>query len=75
MRKIANGDGEIIVGMTIPEFERISGSDHGDIALGESVSLASIKNKLDLIDAKQAELSQLKTLSASVVSKLTEIGV
>lgn len=75
MKKIANGDGVIIVSMSTQEFERISGKSHGDVVFGENISLSIIKNKLDLVDNKKAELLELKTLATSIASKITAIGI
>lgn len=75
MKKLAYGDSVVYVGLTTTEFKGLAGQSYSDVPDGTDISLVHIKQKLDLIDAKEAELAELKTLSASVVNKLTEIGI
>ncbi len=75
MKKLAYGDGVVYVGMTTTAFKGLSGQSYSDVPDGTDISLVSIKQKLDLIASKEAELAELKVLSISVVDKLTAIGI
>ncbi len=75
MKKLAFGSNVVMVSLTPAEFKRLAGKTHNNVPDGTNVSLVSVKNKLDLVDDKQAELAELKTLSTNVVAKLVEIGI
>jgi hypothetical protein len=75
MKKIANGDGVVIVGLTTQEFTRLADKSPDDMSFGEDISLLPIKQKLDLIDAKEAELLDVKTAASNLVTKLTAVGI
>ena len=75
MKKLAYGDGVVYVRLTGLEFAGLAGDVYSNIPDGTDVSLVHIKQKLDLVNAKAAQLAELKTLSAQVVSKLDDIGV
>lgn len=75
MVKVGTGGGNVIVKMTPQEFRMVSGSRHGDIADGDTVSLVSLRNTIDLIDDNKPELIELKALASSVVEKLDAIGI
>ncbi len=75
MKKLAYGDGVVYVGLATAEFKGLAGVSYSDVADGEEISLAHIKEKLDLVESKKAELLQLKTLSQNVVNKLDSIGI
>lgn len=75
MKKLAFGSNVVLVSLTTNEFKLLAGDIHGNIPDGTNITLASVKNKLDLIDDKQSQLSQLKSLSANVVAKLNAIGI
>ncbi len=75
MKKLAYGDGVVYVSLTALEFAGLAGDTHSNIPDGTSISLTRIKQKLDLVDGKAAELTELKTLSTNVVNKITAIGL
>jgi len=75
MKKIAYGSGVVIVALTTNEFKVLAGKAYSDVADGTDVSLVSVKNKLDLVEARKGKLADLKQLSGDVVAKLTEIGI
>ena len=75
MKKLAYGDGVVYVGLSTTEFKGLAGQSYSDIDDGEEISLVHIKQKLDLVDSKTAELAELKALSTNVVDKLTAIGI
>lgn len=75
MKKLAYGENVVYVSMTDQEFKGLAGKNHGDVTDGTEISLSHIKQKLDLVDAKQAELTELKTVAQSVVAKITAIGL
>ena len=75
MIKLAYGDNKVFVSMTTQEFNGLAGKSYSQVPDGTSVSLARIKTKLDLVDAKTQELSELKTQCQQIVTKLDNIGV
>lgn len=75
MKKIAYGSNVVFVSLTTNEFKLLASKTYNNVPDGTNVSLVPIKNRLDLIAAKDAELLELKNLSASVVSKLSDIGI
>ncbi len=75
MKKLAYGDSTVYVGMSTSEFKGLAGKAHSEIPDGTDISLVSIKQKLDLVNNKQAELLELKQLSADIINKLTSIGI
>lgn len=76
MIKLAYGDGKVIVTLTTTEFKGLAdGVSYSDIPDGTDVSLVHIKQKLDLVDAKEAEIIELKTAAITVVDKITAIGL
>jgi hypothetical protein len=75
MIKVGTGSGNVIVLLSNAEFKVMAGSDAGNVPDGTDISLLPVKNKIDLVDSKTAELAEIKTLSASMVQKLTEIGI
>lgn len=75
MKKLAYGDGVVYVGLSTTEFKGLAGQSYSDVPDGTDISLVHIKQKLDLVADKTAELAELKTLSNQVVSKLTAIGI
>ena len=75
MKKLAYGDGEVYCSLSTAEFAGLAGDTHHNISDGTNVSLAAIKQKVDLVDAKTAELADLKTACEGMITKLTTIGV
>ena len=75
MKKLAYGNGLVYVGLTGAEFRGLAGRSYNDVPDGEDISLAPIKAKIDLVDSKEAELLELKTIASSVVDKLNQIGI
>ncbi len=75
MKKLAYGSNVVLVSLTTNEFKLLAGDTYTNVPDGTNVSLATIKSKLDLIAAKEAELLELKNLSTNVVSKLNDIGI
>ena len=75
MIKIGYGSENVIVHLTKQEFKFLADASYSDVPDGTDVSLISIKNKIDLLDSKEAELLDLKNLASSVVQKLTQIGI
>lgn len=75
MIKLAFGSSVVLVSLTTNEFKLLADKIHSNVPDGTDVSLTSVKHKLDLVDAKQAELLDLKNLSTNVVSKLNAIGI
>ncbi len=75
MKKLAYGDGVVIVTLSTLEFSGLAGDVHSNTPDGTEISLVHIKQKLDLVDSKEAELAELKSLSSQVVSKLDAIGI
>lgn len=75
MIKLAYGDNKVIVTMKANEFTGLAGKTPAQVADGTDISLVSIKQKLDLVDSKTAELLELKGLCDQVSSKLNEIGI
>ena len=75
MIKLAYGGGKVFVSLTSQEFRGLAGEPHSGVADGTDISLLPIKQKLDLVDAKEAELKVLKQAAADVVDKLTAIGM
>ncbi|MCK5017543.1 MAG: hypothetical protein KAS32_10790 [Candidatus Peribacteraceae bacterium] len=75
MKKLAYGDGVVYVGLSTVEFSGLAGESYSNVPDGTDISLVAIKQKLDLVDAKVAELLELKQLSQQVVNKLDNIGI
>ena len=75
MKKLAYGDGQVYVSLSTMEFLGLAGEAYSSVADGTDISLVHIKQKLDLVDAKQAELAELKTSCTDVVNKLNAIGI
>ena len=75
MIKVGYGSDKVIVHLTRQEFNFLAGESYGNIDDGTDVSLVSVKNKLELIDAKEAELGELKTLCMAAYNKLNQIGI
>lgn len=75
MRKLAYGDNVVYVGLSAAEFKGLAGQGYSDVPDGTEISLLPIKQKVDLIDSKGADLTDLKTLSEQVVNKITAIGL
>ena len=75
MRKLALGDGKVYVTLSLAEFTGLANKTPAEVADGTDISLVSIGQKLDLVDAKEAELAELKTLASNIVYKLNEIGI
>ena len=61
--------------LTPQEFKGLAGKLHSDVPDGDSISLARIKQKLDLVDGKASELAELKTLAESMANKIASIGM
>ena len=75
MIKLAYGNGKVFVTLTTLEFLGLAREAYSNVADGTDISLVHIKQKLDLVDAKQAELAELKTFCTSVINKLNAIGI
>jgi len=75
MKKIAFGSGEIIVSLTPTEFNGLAGKSHSGVADGTNVSLVSIKQKIDLVDSKSAELTEVKKTCLELAAKISDIGI
>ncbi len=75
MKKLAFGSNVVLVSLTTNEFKLLAGKTHSNVPDGTNVSLASVKNKLDLINDKRAELLELKNLTINVTDKLNTIGI
>ena len=75
MKKLAYGDGAVYVSLTTTEFLGLAGESYSSVADGTDISLASIKQKLDLVDSKTAELAALKADAQAMVNTLTSIGI
>ena len=75
MIKVGYGSDKVIVHLTKQEFNFLAGESYGHVDDGTDVSLVSVKNKIDLIDSKEAELLELKNSATSVVQKLAQIGI
>lgn len=75
MIKVGYGSDKVIVHLTRQEFEFLAGDSYGDVPDGTDTSLAKIKNKMDLIDSKKAELLELKELATLTAQKLSQIGI
>ncbi len=75
MKKLAYGSNVVLVSLTTNEFKLLAGKTYNNVPDGINVSLAEIKNKLDLVSAKKAELLELKNLLSNVISKLDVIGI
>ena len=75
MKKVAYGNNRVFVEMTPQEFAGLAGEVASNIPDGTDISLVVIKQKLELVDNKKAELLELKGDCQSVVNKLTAIGV
>jgi hypothetical protein len=75
MKKLAYGNDVVYVTLTTTEFSGLAGKGYSSVPDGTNISLLHIKQKLDLVDAKEAELAELKTLANAVASKIDAIGI
>jgi hypothetical protein len=75
MIKIGTTDGKALVSLTGSEYTGLSGSTIANTPDGTSVSLSPLQAKIALVDAKQAELLELKTQCQDVIAKLNSIGI
>lgn len=75
MKKLAYGDGVVYVGLSTVEFQGLAGLPYSQVPDGTEVSLQPIKQKVDLVDSKGADLTDLKNLSSQVVDKIASIGL
>ncbi len=75
MKKLAYGDGVVYVGLSTVEFLGLAGEAYTTVPDGTDISLVHIKQKLDLVGSKKAELLQLKALLISSTNKLNDIGI
>jgi len=75
MIKVGYGSEQVIVHMSRAEFNFLAGETYGNVPDGTDISLTNIKNKMDLIDAKEAELLELKDAATIMVQKLDAIGI
>ena len=75
MKKIGTSKGKTLVLLTKAEFTKLSGRDASDTPDDTIISLTPILSKLSLVNAKEAELKELKNLCANITDKLTSIGL
>ena len=75
MKKIAYGSDVVFVTMTPHEFLGLSGQSYADVEDGTSISLATIKNKIDLVDSKEAVFASLKGVAEQLIDSLDNLGV
>ena len=75
MKKIGTTDGGILVELSQTEFTALAGKSASGIPDGTSISLKTIKDALDLVDAKKSGLSSLKTAAQEMVQLLNSVGV
>ena len=75
MKKIGTSENKTIVTLNNSEFTALTGQASSTIPDGTRISLSPVKAKLDLVDAKVEDLATLKAQCATVISKLTTIGV
>lgn len=75
MKKLAYGDGQVYVSLSTVEFSGLAGVAQSTVPDGTDVSLAAIKQKVDLVDSKTAELSNLKASAQDIVNTLDSIGI
>jgi hypothetical protein len=75
MKKLAYGDGQVYVSLSTQEFSGLAGKSYSNVPDGTDISLAPIKQKVDLVDGKAAELTALKTKAQDVVTSITAIGL
>ena len=75
MIKIGYGSEKVIVHLTKQEFKFLADASYGDVPDGTDVSLEKVQNKLSLVDAKEAELGELKSLCMAAYNKLNQIGI
>ena len=75
MKKLAYGDGIVYISLTTTEFSGLSGQSHSSVPDGTDISLVAIKQKLDLLDSKTAELADLKASAQDMVNTLDSIGI
>ena len=75
MKKLAYGDGAVYVSLTTTEFSGLAGVSHSTVSDGTDISLVALKQKVDLVDSKTAELANLKTSAQDMVNTLDSIGI
>ena len=75
MIKLAYGDSKVYVSLSEQEFQGLAGQSYSNIPDGTTISLVDIKQKLDLVDNKAAELTQVKQQMQQAVSTITSIGL
>jgi hypothetical protein len=75
MKKIGTSDGKALVLLNSQEFSGLAGDTISNTPDDTAISLAPIQAKLQLVDAKVAELAELKTQCEDVIAKLVAIGI
>ena len=75
MNKIGIANGKVLVTLSNAEFTGLSGQVSSNVPDNTDISLGPIQAKIALVDAKEAELLDLKTTCQDVVDKLNLIGI
>ena len=75
MIQIGTANGSTLVTLSNTEFTSLAGQASSNIPDGAKISLAPIKAKLDLVDAKTEDLAELRAQCSAMISKLNVIGV
>jgi len=75
MKKLGTSENKTIVLLSNTEFSGLAGVESSTVLDGAKISLAPIKAKLDLVDAKVEDLATLKAQCNTVIDKLNTIGV
>lgn len=75
MIKLGTAKGNVLALLTDSEFAGLSGRNASDTPDDTNISLVPIRAKLSLVDAKEAELKELKTLCGNITDKITSIGL
>lgn len=75
MIKLGTAKSKVLALLTNAEFTVLARRDASKTPDDTNISLTPILAKLSLVDAKEAELKELKTLCANITNKLTAIGL
>ena len=75
MIKIGTANGKTLVALSNAEFTGLAGQTSSNVPDNTNVSLVPIQNKIALVDSKEAELLEIKTLCSEMEAKLTSIGI
>lgn len=75
MKKLGTSENRTIVLLTNTEFTGLAGQTTNNFPDGSEISLVPLKDKLDLVDSNEAELTALKASCQNVIDGITAIGL